>query len=99
MDVYQKALNTKDGSLNRAQLQFNLADTLELMSRTEEAIEQYRMAVRLRSTELDGYLKLGLCLAETLGRVVRNLINVTHRRSCQTIFRHLSSDAVLPLRA
>ena len=27
--------------INRAQLQFNLADTLELMSRTEEAIAEY----------------------------------------------------------
>ena len=42
MDVYQNALSaSKHGVINRAQLQFNLADTLELMSRTEEAIAEY----------------------------------------------------------
>ncbi len=43
IDVYQKALKSGDdkGQINKAQLQFNIADTLELMSRTDEAIEQY----------------------------------------------------------
>ncbi|MBF0503756.1 MAG: tetratricopeptide repeat protein [Candidatus Omnitrophica bacterium] len=41
MDVYQRALSMTKGSVNRAQLQFNLADTLELMSRTEDAIAEY----------------------------------------------------------
>jgi tetratricopeptide (TPR) repeat protein len=41
MEVYQNALSSHHGGLNRAQLQFNLADTLELMSRTEEAIAEY----------------------------------------------------------
>ena len=41
MDVYQNALAAPKGVINRAQMQFNLADTLELMSRTEDAIAEY----------------------------------------------------------
>jgi len=41
MEVYQNALLSVHGLFNKAQLQFNLADTLELMSRTEEAIAEY----------------------------------------------------------
>jgi tetratricopeptide (TPR) repeat protein len=41
MDVYQNALVAKQGQIDRAQIQFNLADTLELMSRTEDAIAEY----------------------------------------------------------
>ena len=41
VDVYQKALVSKQGQIDRAQIQFNLADTLELMSRTEDAIAEY----------------------------------------------------------
>ena len=41
MDVYQRALSASKGVINRAQLQFNLADTLELMSRTDDAIAEY----------------------------------------------------------
>ena len=40
-DVYRKALASKRGQFDRAQMQFNLADTLELMSRTEDAIAEY----------------------------------------------------------
>jgi len=39
--VYQNALASKQGQIDRAQIQFNLADTLELMSRTEDAITEY----------------------------------------------------------
>ncbi len=41
MDVYQRALTSRQGQIDRAQIQFNLADTLELMSRTEDAIAGY----------------------------------------------------------
>jgi len=41
MEVYQNALAAKQGQIDRAQVQFNLADTLELMSRTEEAIAEF----------------------------------------------------------
>ena len=41
LDVYQNALAAKQGQIDRAQIQFNLADTLELMSRTEDAIAEY----------------------------------------------------------
>jgi TolA-binding protein len=38
---YQNALSSKQGQIDRAQIQFNLADTLELMSRTDDAIAEY----------------------------------------------------------
>ncbi|MBF0511246.1 MAG: tetratricopeptide repeat protein [Candidatus Omnitrophica bacterium] len=41
LEVYQKALASKEGQIDRAQIQFNLADTLELMSRAEDAIAAY----------------------------------------------------------
>ncbi len=41
IDVYQNALASPKGQIDRAQIQFNLADTLELMSRTEDAIAEY----------------------------------------------------------
>ena len=41
LSVYQNALFSKQGQIDRAQIQFNLADTLETMSRTEEAIAEY----------------------------------------------------------
>ena len=40
-EVYRKALSSKQGQINPAQIQFNLADTMELMSRTEVAIAEY----------------------------------------------------------
>ena len=41
IEVYKIALAAKQGQIDRAQIQFNLADTLELMSRTEDAIAEY----------------------------------------------------------
>lgn len=41
IDVYKEALTAKQGTIDRAQIQFNLADTLELMSRTDDAITEY----------------------------------------------------------
>jgi len=41
IEVYHNALAAKQGQIDRAQVQFNLADTLELMSRTEDAIAEY----------------------------------------------------------
>ncbi len=41
IEVYQNALAAKQGQIDRAQIQFNLADTLELMSRTDDAIAEY----------------------------------------------------------
>ncbi|MDE1920734.1 MAG: tetratricopeptide repeat protein [Candidatus Omnitrophica bacterium] len=41
MQVYQQALAAKQGVIDRARIQFNLADTLELMGRTDEAIAEY----------------------------------------------------------
>ena len=40
-----------------------LGEALEDKGRRLDAIEQYRTAIRLRPTEMDGYLKLGLALA------------------------------------
>lgn len=44
-----------------------LGEALQDEGRREEAVEQYRMAVRLRPADVTGYLKLGVCLAE-MGR-------------------------------
>ena len=41
IENYQNALLSQKGQIDRAQIQFNLADTLELMSRTENAIAEY----------------------------------------------------------
>ncbi|MDE2028141.1 MAG: tetratricopeptide repeat protein [Candidatus Omnitrophica bacterium] len=41
LKVYRRALDAKEGTIDRARIQFNLADTLELMSRTDEAIAEY----------------------------------------------------------
>jgi tetratricopeptide (TPR) repeat protein len=41
MDIYKEALAAKTGVIDRAQIQFNLADTMELTSRMEEAIAEY----------------------------------------------------------
>jgi tetratricopeptide (TPR) repeat protein len=40
-EVYRKALQGPKGPMDRAQIQFNLADTLELMDRTKDAIAEY----------------------------------------------------------
>jgi hypothetical protein len=41
-----------------------LGEALQDAGRLEEAVEQYKIAVRFRPTEVTGYLKLGFCLAE-----------------------------------
>ncbi len=41
IDVYNNALAARKGQIDRAEIQFNLADTLEIMSRTEDAIAEY----------------------------------------------------------
>ncbi len=45
-----------------------LGEALEDAGRREEAAEQFRTAIRLRPTDVTGYLKLGLCLVD-LGRI------------------------------
>ena len=45
-----------------------LGEALQDAGRRTEAIEQYKMAIRLWPTDMDGYLKLSLCLAE-MGRI------------------------------
>ena len=45
-----------------------LGEALQDAGRRDEAVEQYKIGIRLRPTELTGYIKLGLCLAE-LGRL------------------------------
>lgn len=45
-----------------------LGEALRDAGRREEAIEQYRIGIRLRPTDSTGYVKLGLCLAE-MGRL------------------------------
>jgi tetratricopeptide (TPR) repeat protein len=66
IEVYQKALKAKDekGVINKAQLQFNLADTLELMSHTEEAIEQYFKIPHLYPQEIAWVVKAYLRVAK-----------------------------------
>jgi len=63
IDVYQKALGAKQGQIDRAQIQFNLADTLEIMSRTEDAIAEYLKIPDLYPTEegwiVKAYLRVG----------------------------------------
>jgi Flp pilus assembly protein TadD len=44
-----------------------LGETLQDAGRRQEAVEQYKIAVHLRPTDVTGYLKLGLCLAD-MGR-------------------------------
>ena len=45
-----------------------LGEALQDAGRRDEAVEQYKVGIRLRPTELTGYVKLGLCLAE-MGRL------------------------------
>jgi hypothetical protein len=45
-----------------------LGEALQDAGRRDEAVEQYKIGIRLRPTELTGYVKLGLCLAE-MGRL------------------------------
>ena len=62
--VYQNALLSKQGQLDRAQLQFNLADSLELMSRTEDAIAEYLKIPDLYANELGWVVKAYLRVAK-----------------------------------
>lgn len=45
-----------------------LGEALHDAGRRQEAVEQYKISIRLRPTEVTGYVKLGLCLAE-MGRL------------------------------
>jgi tetratricopeptide (TPR) repeat protein len=51
MAVYQNALAAGHGQIDRARILFNLADTLELMNRTEDAIAQYLKIPQLYPNE------------------------------------------------
>jgi len=62
--VYQNALAGKQGQIDRAQIQFNLADTLELMSRTDEAIAEYLKIPDLYPNELEWDVKAYLRVAK-----------------------------------
>ena len=62
--IYQKALTAKQGEIDRAQVQFNLADTLELMSRTEDAIAEYLKIPDLYPAQLSWVIKAYLRVAK-----------------------------------
>ena len=64
MDVYQRALASKQGQIDRAQIQFNLADTLELMSRTEDAIAEYLKIPDLYPAQIEWVVKAYLRVAK-----------------------------------
>jgi len=63
LNVYQKALLAR-GQIDRAQVQFNLADTLELMSRTDEAIAEYLKIPDLYPNETSWVVKAYLRIAK-----------------------------------
>jgi len=63
-DLYRNALAAKQGQLDRAQIQFNLADTLELMSRTEDAIAEYLKIPDLYPSQLTWVVKAYLRVAK-----------------------------------
>lgn len=64
IEVYQNALAAKQGQIDRAQIQFNLADTLELMSRTEDAIAEYLKIPNLYPNEQEWEVKAYLRIAK-----------------------------------
>jgi tetratricopeptide (TPR) repeat protein len=64
LQVYQDALAAHQGTIDRAQVQFNLADTLELMSRTEEAIAEYLKIPQSYPNELSWVVKAYLRVAK-----------------------------------
>ena len=64
IEVYQNALAARQGQIDRAQIQFNLADTLELMSRTEDAIAEYLKIPELYPNELAWGVKAYLRVAK-----------------------------------
>jgi tetratricopeptide (TPR) repeat protein len=63
IDVYREALNAR-GTIDRAQIQFNLADTLETMSRTEDAITEYLKIPDAYPNELAWVVKAYLRVAK-----------------------------------
>jgi tetratricopeptide (TPR) repeat protein len=64
IEVYQNALAAKQGQIDRAHIQFNLADTLELMSRTEDSIAEYLKIPDLYPNELRWVVKAYLRVAK-----------------------------------
>jgi TolA-binding protein len=62
--VYQSAIAARQGQIDRAQIQFNLADTLELMSRTDEAIAEYLKIPDQYPNELEWVVKAYLRVAK-----------------------------------
>jgi TolA-binding protein len=64
LGVYQSALAGKGPQVDRAQIQFNLADTLELMSRTDEAIAEYLKIPDQYPNELEWDVKAYLRVAK-----------------------------------
>jgi len=64
LSLYQNALASKQNQINRAQIQFNLADTLELMSRTEDAIAEYLKIPEQYSNEQTWCVKAYLRVAK-----------------------------------
>lgn len=64
INVYQNALAARQGQIDRAQIQFNLADTMELMSRTDDAIAEYLKIPDLYPTELAWAVKAYLRVAK-----------------------------------
>ncbi len=64
IDIYRRALGAKQGQIDRAQIQFNLADALEVMSRTEDAIAEYLKIPDLYPNELAWDVKAYLRVAK-----------------------------------
>lgn len=62
--VYRNALAAKQGQFDRGQIQFSLADTLELMSRTEDAITEYLKIPSLYPNEKSWVVKAYLRVAK-----------------------------------
>ena len=58
------SLGARQGQIDRAQIQFNLADTLELMSRTEDAIAEYLKIPDLYPNEQEWDVKAYLRVAK-----------------------------------
>ena len=65
IEVYQMALAARQGQIDRAQVQFNLADTLELMSRSEDAIAEYLKIPQLYPAQKGWVVKAYLRVAKT----------------------------------
>ena len=61
--VYQQALVSGQIQINRAEIQFNLADTLEVMNKTEDAIAEYLKIPVLYTNQLNWCVKAYLRVA------------------------------------